>query len=114
MRWYWMLVLGALGLAGLLSALHRLAVLQGMSLHLAYGLGYAAVAALLLSALCRFRLAWPSALQRVGALLGSMGLALADVLFADYAAEDAQQLFFSALLGAALVQVLAKMLTKSR
>jgi hypothetical protein len=104
--------LGALGLAVLLSGLHRFSVLPGAMLLLGYGLGYAVVAILLLTVWRRCFSIWPPALHRMVALLGSACLALIDVLLAGYAAEAGQQLFFSALLGAALVQVLARMRLK--
>jgi low temperature requirement protein LtrA len=109
----WMLAAGVAGLFAL--SLHRLMGQSGLSLYLGYGIGYAGFAMLLLLALKQCRPGWHPAMQRMVTLLAGAGLAGVDVLIAGLAGESAQQAFFSALLGVALVQVMSKFLgTESR
>lgn len=104
----WMLATIVAGLFAL--SLHRLMGQAGMALYATYGLGYAVFAMLLLLALKQCRPAWHPAMQRMVTLLAGAGLAGADVWVSGLSGETAQQAFFSALLGVALVQVVAKIL----
>ena len=99
----------AIVLAAALSGLHRLGLLADAPLQIAYGLGYAAVALLWLLAWRQCKPDWPTAMHRALALLASTGLALLDAYTSGLASEARQELFFSALLGAAVVQVIAKL-----
>jgi hypothetical protein len=99
----------AAGVAGILAlGLHRLSGQSGLSLNLAYGLGYGMFSLLLLVALKQCRPGWHPALRRMVSLMVGAGLAGADVWMAGPSGEMAQQAFFSALLGVALVQVVAR------
>ncbi len=103
----WMLAAVAAGL--MVLGLHRLISQSGLPLFLGYGIGYGVFAILLLVALKRCRPGWHPAMQRMVTLLAGAGLAALDVFASGLAGETAQQAFFSALLGVALVQVVAKM-----
>ncbi len=106
----WML---ATALAVLFAlSLHRLMGQAGMALYVTYGVGYAVFAILLLLALKQCRPSWHPAMQRMTSLLAGAGLAVIDVTLSGLKGEMAQQAFFSALLGVALVQVVAKLLLK--
>lgn len=106
----WML---AALLAGLLViGLHRVANQTGLPLYLGYGIGYAVFAILLLVALKQCRSGWHPAMQRMVSLLAGAGLAALDVSVSGLSGESGQQAFFSALLGVALVQVVAKFADK--
>lgn len=106
----WMLAAIVAGLFAL--SLHRLMGQAGMALYVTYGLGYAVFAILLLLALKQCCPAWHPAMQRMVTLLAGAGLAGVDVLIAGFTGETAQQAFFSALLGVALVQVMAKLMMR--
>lgn len=107
----WMLATIVAGLFAL--SLHRLMGQAGMALYVTYGLGYAVFAILLLLALKQCRPGWHPAMQRMVTLLAGAALAGVDVLMAGLTGETAQQAFFSALLGVALVQVVAKFVTRN-
>lgn len=102
----------AAGVAGLLAmGLHLFSNFSGLSLYLGYGIGYMVFAILVLIALRQCRPAWHPAMQRMVTLLASAGLAALDVFVSGLSGETAQQAFFSALLGVALVQVVVKFVT---
>lgn len=103
----WMLSTIVAGLFAL--SLHRLTGQAGLPVYLGYGIGYAGFAMLLLLVLKQCRPAWLPAMQRMLTLLAGAGLAGADVLVTGLTGETAQQAFFSALLGVAVVQVVAKL-----
>lgn len=104
----------AIVLAIAVSGLHRLDLLAGVNLQLGYGAAYAAIAVLWLLALRDCKPDWHPAMHRTLALLSSVALALADTFTSGLAGEARQQLFFSALLGAAVVQVAAKLMLRSK
>lgn len=106
----WMLATIVAGLFAL--SLHRLTGQSGLPMYLGYGIGYAGFALLLLLVLKQCRPAWHPAMQRMVTLLAGAGLAGADVWISGLSDETAQQAFFSALLGVALVQVVAKILDR--
>jgi low temperature requirement protein LtrA len=103
----WILAVPVSGL--LVMGLVRLTGQSGFPLYLGYGIGYAVFAALLLVALRQCRPGWHPAMQRMAALLAGAGLAGVDVFIAGLTGETAQQAFFGALLGVALVQVTARL-----
>lgn len=104
----------AAGVAGLFAVgLHRLTGQSGLPLYLGYGVGYAIFSALLLWALKQCRPGWHPAMQRMASLLAGAGLAALDVSVSGLSGETAQQAFFSALLGVALVQVVAKLMLRN-
>ncbi|NWG39162.1 MAG: hypothetical protein HXY27_04240 [Hydrogenophilaceae bacterium] len=102
----WLLATIAAGLFAL--SLNRWTAQTGLPQYLGYGIGYAGFAILLLLALKKCRPAWHPAMQRMVTLLVGAGLAALDVFVSGLSGETAQQTFFSALLGVALVQVVAK------
>jgi low temperature requirement protein LtrA len=102
----WLLATGVAGLFAL--SLHRWMAQTGLPQYLGYGIGYAGFAILLLLALKKCRPAWHPAMQRMASLLAGAALAMIDVTLASLKGDVAQQAFFSALLGVALVQVVAK------
>lgn len=106
----WMLTALLTGL--LVIGLHRVASQTGLPLYLGYGIGYAVFAILLLVALKQCRPGWHPAMQRMVTLLAGAGLAGADILMTGLTGETAQQAFFSALLGVALMQVVVKLFDK--
>jgi len=107
----WMLAAIVAGLFAL--SLHRLMGQAGMALYVTYGLGYAVFAILMLLTLKQCRPAWHPAMQRMVTLLAGAGLAGADIWISGLSGETAQQAFFSALLGVALVQVVAKLMMRN-
>lgn len=107
----WFLAAGVAGLFAL--GLHRLTGQSGLPLYLGYGIGYAGFAMLLLLALKQCRPTWHPAMQRMVTLLAGAGLAGADVWISGLSGETAQQAFFSALLGVAVVQVVAKLMIRN-
>jgi len=107
----WMLAAIVAGLFAL--SLHRLMGQAGMALYVTYGLGYAVFAILMLLTLKQCRWAWHPAMQRMLTLLAGAGLAGADIWISGLSGETAQQAFFSALLGVALVQVVAKLMMRN-
>ena len=101
-------------LAMALSSLHRLPLLDATALQIGYGTGYAAVALLWLLTLRQCKPAWPAAMHRAVALLASAGLSLADAFTSGLEGDARQALFFSALLGAAIVQVGARVMMRDQ
>lgn len=106
----WIVVAVVTGL--LAVGLHRLTGQSSLPLYLGYGVGYAIFAGFVLFALRNCRPAWHPAMQRMVTLLAGAGLAALDVFLSGLSGETAQQAFFSALLGVALVQVAAKFADK--
>lgn len=106
----WILVASVSAL--LAVGLHRVAVPTGLPVYLGYGLGYAVFSAVLLIVLRQCRPGWHPAMQRMVSLLAGAGLAALDVSVSGLSGEPGQQAFFSALLGVALVQVVAKFFVK--
>lgn len=107
----WMVAASLTGLLAL--GLHRLTGQSGLPLYLGYGIGYAVFAIVLLLTLRKCRPNWHPAMQRMVSLLAGAGLAVLDVTMSGLKGEIAQQAFFSALLGVALVQVVAKLMMRN-
>jgi hypothetical protein len=105
-------ILAVVGAGLVVTGFKKVATLAGLSLYLGHGVGYALFAVLVLFALRNCRPAWHPAMQRMVTLLVGAGLAALDVFVSGLSGETAQQTFFSALLGVALVQVVAKFADK--
>lgn len=105
-------VLAVVLTAVLTVGLRQIAAPAGLSRPLGYGLGYALLGLVVLLALRQCRPAWHPAMHRMVALLSTAALALAEVAVSGLAGDTAQQAFFSALLGVAVVQLLARLLDR--